>query len=199
VGRIQTARADGLLRRLYSIKGGGSLMAETLGDAFPVIQLEGGPIELNKLNAIDVGIGGFQSTSPVGQTVAGQLFNAAGSGKIITVTTAMFSLSGASNIRLGVTDVALAIAGGGRERDTRVGVLQRTVGTVRHGNNATVPVDAMFFRLNANDPHTFQDPEGLAVLAPGTGLTMVSVVTNLTLNTGFFWRERTAEPSELNF
>ena len=75
MGRVQSARWDGYLRRLFSIKGGGSLLAETLGDAFPVIQLEGAPIELLKLAGWEIGIGGGQHTSPVGQTAAAQLLN----------------------------------------------------------------------------------------------------------------------------
>ncbi len=199
MGRVQTGRYDGFIRRLFSIKGGGSLLAETLGDAFPVLQLEGGPIELYKLAGMAVGIGGGQSVSPVGQTVGGQLFNAANSGKIVIVTTARFSIGATQIVRLGVTAVPLAIAFGGRERDTREGVLQRTVGTVRHGNNPAVPTDGIFFQVSAGVTFTFEDSDGLAVLAPGTGLTLTSVNTNQTLNSAFWWRERLAEPSELNF
>ena len=199
MGRIQTARHDGLLRRLFSIKGGGSLMAETLGDAFPVIPLEGGPIELLRLAGWELGIGGLQSTSPVGQTVAGQIFNPAESGKILVPTRLVFSTSGGSTMFVGVTDVALASASVGRQRDTREGVLARTVGTIRHGNAATTPVGAGRFVTQAIVSFTLEDQDGLAVLAPGTGFTIVTVGTNLTLNTTWFWRERTAEPSELSF
>ena len=199
MGRIQTARYDGLIRRLFSIKGGGSLMAETLGDAFPVIQLEGGPIELLRLSDFILGIGGLLATSGVGETNAVQLFNPAGSGKLIMPTKMLLAMSSTNVNFMGVTSVALATASVGRQRDTREGVGARAVGQIRTGVDATVPVGAGRFRLTNNVPEEYTDPDGLAVLAPGTAFTVVSLSTNVTIQVTFFWRERTAEPSELNF
>ncbi len=128
MGRIQTARYDGLIRRLLSIKGGGSLMAETLGDAFPVIQLEGGPIELLRLAQWELGIGGVRATSAVGTTHAVQLINPAGSGKIVIPTTCYYTVDTVTAAFIGVTAVQLAgLATVGRQRDTREGVTARTV------------------------------------------------------------------------
>jgi len=199
MGRVQTARHDGLLRRLFSIKGGGSLLAETLGDAFPVIPLEGGPIELLKLAGWELGIAGLSTTSPVAQTVGGQLFNPPNSGKLVIPTTVWFSSPNAGRVFLGVTDVALATAATGRHRDTREGLVARTTGIVRHGNAPAVPTNAARFQILADETFILEDSDGLAVLAPGTGLTIVSVVTNITLHSGWLWRERIAEPSELLF
>jgi len=174
-------------------------MAETLGDAFPVIQLEGGPIELLKLAAWDIGITGATHTSPVGQTVGFQLFNPAGSGKLVIPTSAWFSLNATSVLFFGVTTVALATASVGRQRDTREGVLARTVAIGRSGNAPVPPVGAGQILTENNIPLKFDDSDGLAVLAPGTGFTFVTVSTNVAVRFGFFYRERTAEPSELNF
>jgi len=174
-------------------------MAETLGDAFPVIQLEGGPIELLRLAGWELGIGGAQTISPVGQTVGIQLFNPAGSGKIVIPTTLHMNFSSAGFVFAGVTDVALATATVGRQRDTREGVAARTVATIRHGNAPAVPIGAARIRVvNAVDLE-LSDSDGLAVLAPGTAFTVVSNATNQTVNSGWWWRERTAEPSELSF
>ena len=199
MGRIQTARHDGLIRRLFSIKGGGSLMAESLGDAFPVLPLEGGPPELLKLAGWELGLAGQQTTSPVGQTLGMQLFNPADSGILVVVTRLEVSISTATIAFLGVTAVALATASVGRQRDTREGVLAQTAGTSRHGNNTTPPVGAMRLRVNANIGTVYEDSDALAVLAPGTGLTFVTVATNVVGNSAWLYRERSAEPSELNF
>ena len=200
MGRVQTARHDGLIRRLFSIKGGGSQLAETLGDAFPIIPLEGGPIELLKLAGWELGIGGLQAQSAVGTTHAVQLLNPAGSGKIIIPTTCWYALDSASTVFFGVTDVQLAgAATQGRQRDTREGVLAQTAGLIVEGDSAVPPVGAGRLVTEINIPLKLEDSDGLAVLAPGTALTLVSVGTNLTTRVTFIWRERVAEPSELNF
>jgi len=199
MGRIQEARHDGLLRRLFSIKGGGSLLAETLGDAFPVIQLEGGPIELYRLAGWEIGMGGASRTSGVGETVGWQLFNPAGSGKLVIPTRAYFINDKGGTLQWGVTAVALATATVGRQRDTREGVLARTVAQSRDGNDPTVPVGAIRFFMIANEAKDIGDSDGLAVLAPGTALTFVTSSTNTVVRYGFLWRERVAEPSELSF
>ena len=199
MGRIQTARHDGLLRRLFSIKGGGSLMPESLEDAFPTLPLEGGPIELLKLAGWGLGFSGALRTSPVGQTVGWQLFNPPDSGMIVVPTRAFFTVDAQGIIFLGVTTVALATAATGRFRDTRGDASARTTALVRTGNAPASPTNAIRLRPRADIQQTIDDSDGLAVLAPGTGLTFVSVATNLTIECGFFWRERSAEPSELNF
>jgi len=199
MGRIQTARPDGLLRRLFSIKGGGSLMPETLGDLFPVLEIENLPIELRRLSAWEMGAGGISRTAGVGETVGTQLLNPAGSGKIIVPTTVWYTLSAASLVFFGYTAVALATAVVGRQRDTREGVTARTAGILRSGVDPAAPVGAALFRTIANTTIQFHDPDGLAVLAPGTSLLIVPTGTNLRADTGWFWRERTAEPSELAF
>jgi len=199
MGRVQTARYDGLLRRLFSIKGEGSLLAETLGDAFPVIQLEGGPIELLRLSDFILGIGGLLSSSAVGATNAVQLFNPAGSGKLVMPTKMLLTQSTTNALFMGVTDVALATASVGRQRDTREGVGARAVAQIRTGDDAVVPVGAGRFRMTANVPEEYTDPDGLAVLAPGTAFTIVTLGLNVAMNVTFFWRERIAEPSELLF
>lgn len=199
MGRVQSARWDGLIRRLFSIKGGGSQLAETLSDAFPVLQLEGGPIELLRLSGFELGIVGQQFTSPVAQTVGAQIFNPVDSGKIVMPTQVTIRSDVASSFFFGVTAVALATAVVGRQRDTREGVIARAVAQSRAGNNPAPPIGAYQFRLGTAGVISFSDQNGLAVLAPGTGLTFTSVTTNVTVNIGWLWRERTAEPSELNF
>jgi len=199
MGRVQTARHDGLLRRLFSIKGGGSLLAETLGDAFPVIQLEGGPIELLRLAAWEIGLVGQNRTSAVGETLGLQLFNPAESGKLVIPTTIFLSTGGESTFFLGVTAVALATAVVGRQRDTREGVLARTVAIARSGVDTVPPVGAGPIRILSPETFKIHDQDGLAVLAPGPGLTLVSITTNIVGRVMWFWRERITEPSELNF
>ncbi len=200
MGRVQTARHDGLLRRLFSIKGGGSLLPETLGDLFPTLDIESLPIELLKLSGWDVGLVGQTLTSGVAETWGGQLFNPAGSGKLLIPTSLFLSGGTTSTFFVGVTSVALATAVVGRQRDTREGTVVQTSAQSRMGVDPTPPVGAGQIRLlGAAESFTLQDSEGLAVLAPGTGFTLVSIATNITYRALWFYRERTAEPSEMNF
>lgn len=199
MGRIQTARFDGLFRRLFSIKGGGSLVSETLGEVFPTLDIERVPIELLKLSGWILGAAGISRTSGVGETVGVQLLNPAGSGKIIIPTSIWYTLGAASLTFFGFTEVALATAVVGRQRDTREGVLAQTAGILRSGDDPAAPIAGGLFRTIANETRMFHDQNGLAVLGPGTALTIVPTATNLRADAMFFWRERVAEPSELNF
>ena len=199
MGRVQTARHDGLLRRLFSIKGEGSLLPETLGDLFPTLDIENVPVELLRLSGWELGLVGASFTSAVGTTAGWQILNPAGSGKILVPTTAYFNLGAATTLFMGVVGVAFATAVVGRQRDTREGVTARTSGIFRESDNATPPVGAVQFLTVANEQSILQDPNGLAVLAPGTGLAFVTISTNVAVRAGFLWRERTAEPSELSF
>jgi len=199
MGRIQSARWDGLIRRLFSVKGGGSLLAETLGDAFPVVQLEGGPIELLKLSGWQLGSAGGLFTSPVGQTAGWQLLNPAQSGKLVIPTSLWFAANADATVFMGQTTVALATATVGRDRDTRDGVLSQVTAQARSGNNPAPPANAGRLFASLGVQQKISDSDGLAVLAPGTALTFVSVATNLQVRFAFLWRERVAESSELNF
>ena len=200
MGRIQTARHDGLLRRLFSIKGGESLLPETLGDLFPTLDIESVPIELMRLSGWQMGLVGQTTTSAVGETLGLQLFNPAGSGKVVIPTAIYISGGTSSTFFVGVTSVPLATAVVGRQRDTREGVTARTVATSRMGVDTVPPVGAGQIRFVANAASLeIIDRAGLAVLAPGTGFTLVSISTNVTYRSMWFYRERTAEPSELSF
>jgi len=198
MGRVQTARHDGLLRRLFSIKGGGSLLPETLGDLFPTLDVEDLPAELLALAGFQLGIAGRLATSPVAQTAGHQLINPAGSGMLVMPTLMMISADKASTYFLDTSTVALASANVGLPRDTRRGVTQLTSAQVRSGNNPAASGSAFRIALAADENFILSDQNGLAVLAPGTALTIVSVTTNITIHSGWLWRERIAEPSELS-
>lgn len=199
MGRIQTGTFDNLIRRLYSIKGGGSELSETLGDVFPILDLENLPSELLVLRGWVLGMGRIINISAVAATNVHQLFNPPGSGKLVVVTSLRVGTSVASTVNYGpaftaLTDTSVA----GTKRDTRARSLKPTTSLLQEEDSA--PVSAFGSVLfPANSVFDLTDRNEVAVLVPGTAFRISEVGTNQTMRTSWMWRERTAEPSELNF
>jgi len=199
MGRIQTGTFDNLIRRLYSIKGGGSELSETLGDVFPILDLENLPSELLLLRGWVLGTGRIQNTSAVAAVNSHQLFNPAASGKIIVLTSLWVTPSVTQILTFGPAFTALVTTSvPGAQRDTRAGAIAPTNGLLQEEDNGAASAFGILQRPAAQ---SFQiiDPDGLAVLIPGTAFRINDTTTNTTLRTSWMWRERTAEPSELSF
>jgi len=200
VTEIQQNRYDQLVRRVGGLIGPGSKVSEVISELFPMIDVENLPGELYVLAGTRLGFGSAVQISPVAEFPRVQLFNPVGSGTIVTVTTIWVSATAAGQVRLvstinpESTDV-LAIV-----RDTRLGVLQATTAEVRAASEAaSLAANGAEFRTGGTLLNTLTDPNGIIVLAPGTGLTVTLINDNETLTVSFFWRERVAEASELNF
>jgi len=197
---LQQNRYDQLLRRVGGMTGPGAKVAEVIPEVFPVIDLENLPAELYLLSGTRLAFGGVQQIGLAGESARIQLFNPADSGQIVTLTTANLNLSITGGIRFVVTpNVEPTNDLGIRFRDTRLGVLTRPTAEVRSSSNAAVLAGTGEFRIQANVPLYLTDPNGIVVLAPGTGITFNTVVVATTFTGTFFWRERVAEQSELNF
>lgn len=203
MSQIQQGRYDALLRRVADLKGPGSKVNDVLEELFPMFDVENIPPELYILAGTDLCFGGGRANGSPGNAGRAQLFNPAGSGKIITITTANFSADGGTIIRWGRRDVELTTHLQTQLfRDTRkagTGVLNLPVGQIRtQASVALANATGQQFVLPLTAVN-LEDVNGFAVLGPGTGFEIGLDTQDKNASFFFYWRERVAEPSELNF
>jgi len=198
---IQQSRYDALLRRVADLKGQGSMVHDALGELFPTIDVENTPSELLYLMGTRMAMGGEEITAGVGFFPRIQLLNPVGSGFLMTITDIITSGNIIQTYHATTTLSILATAPLGVTGflDTRGGV-EVPVGQIRTSTTAaTGTVGRWRFRLlSAADLHEV-NPKGIAVLSPGAAYEVGGQTTNQVQRTAFRWRERVAEPSELNF
>ena len=197
--QLQTARYDGLIRRVGGLLGGGSKVTESLSELFPMVDVENLPAELLFLAGWRTAFTTKTMNAVGGETSRAQLFNPLGSG-LIVVCTDVYIISGTNTI-INYTTTGTELTDdsfSGVPRDTRDGLLvttgakvaqQQTGNTVRRGT-FIVPTQTPFHHFAKN---------GLAVLGPGTGWEYGTNADAQALDITFHWRERAALSSELNF
>jgi len=196
---LQTARYDGLLRRVGGMLGPGAKVTEGLSELFPVIETENLPAELLFLAGWITGMNTQLPPATVGETSRVQIFNPVGSGKIAVVTAIHFDGSApTTRVNWQINETPLAAINTGITRDTHAGFAVGTAVGTTELNTGNTPAAGQFV-LTANITFVFKLENGIAVLAPGSGIEFGTVADQQTLNTTFFWRERVALPSELNF
>ncbi len=103
MSELQQSRYDQLLRRVGDLKGPGSKASEILTEVFPTFDVEGYQGELQALNRRVLGIGASTILGAAGELAKIQLFNPAGSGLLITVTSVTFSATTTQDMRYGGT------------------------------------------------------------------------------------------------
>ena len=197
---LQQARYDQLLRRVGDLKGPGSKVAEVLTELFPVVSVEDLPLELRVLSGWRAAMIEVERLAGVGDVVAANLFNPAGSGVIAVVERVLWRVNSADNIEFDLVQATLT--GGqtkGLFRDTRLGGDRlSTLFATTQTAAATDGIQRYF--TPADVMERLEDDQGLFVLSPGNGLQVgYATTTNKLLAVNFQWRERTAEPSELSF
>jgi len=199
VTELQQNRYDQLMRRVGDLKGPGSKVNDVLQELFPVIDVENVPGELLVLMGTRVGWVAASTSPGVGERGGIQLFNPAGSGHIITVTKVHVSVVPTMNITMGLASIAfptfidIALFRDGRILPSGSGVAQ-----IRTSLVATAKL-SVFIRIIAGNTYEFSDPNGVCILGPGTGIEVVAGATNSGISCTYVYRERVAEPSELNF
>ena len=196
---LQQNRYDRLLRRVGGLIGAKSMVNDALGELFPVIEVENVPGELLALMATQLGWCSSTLAAVAAVRNHHQLFNPADSNVLIVVTTVTFSSTGNNTFDFRFSNFigALAtLAGNERRRDTRFGTLASMVAQQRTAQDTVSGgLDQTFESLGIGST-IITDANGLAVLFPGTGLTVTCQALNAGSTVGFMWRERVFEPSE---
>lgn len=197
---IQQNRYDQLLRRVGDLKGGGSKLTEILGELFPMIDVENVPGELLRLMGTDICQGAGFRTAAAGEAPRVQLFNPFSSGKLVTLTTLIVSVDAVSDIRIATTIIPLT-TGIGTEtfRDRRQLITNRPSGQIRTDSTVALADANLRWHDETLSPVILTDPNGLAVLSPGSGYEVGTTTRGPGIAVSFIWRERVAEPSELSF
>lgn len=198
MGRLQTARLENFIRRWGSIKGPGSVLSETLGDVFPVLDLENLTPE-NQLTAGWYPFFTFGTTVGVAaQTAGASLINPAGTGSIVVVDAINISVESGGNVTIGTSLPLFTEVINSAARDTRAAARS---GVARLGANANTGAQeiGMILEVTVDIDRFLTLPNGVAILGPGSQLAVVAVTVNKNLTVGFSGRQRVAEPSELSF
>lgn len=199
---IQQNRYDQLVRRVAGTIGPGSKVAQVITELFPMIDVENVPPELYVLMGTGLAFRSTDITAASGMENASQLANPVDSGKLITVTSLVVNLNVAAEIDITMNRALLASSNGfGQWRDNRIegpGV-SAAVGNTRIETGLLLLNTGIAIRMTANLTREIKDENGICVLAPGENLTVSTVSVARRLICGYFWRERSAEPSELSF
>jgi len=196
---LQQSRYDQTMRRVGDLKGQGSKVADVLTELFPVVDVENVPGELLRLGGTLLGWGDSTGIAGVGDRASVGLFNPADSGKLVTVTSIWTFLLAVGSVSMGLYTTSLGGGVPGDVRDFRTTTLSKTSAQTEFSIADSITPVNVAFRVVADETFRMEDVNGLVVLSPGTGVKTVMNGTNGTINTAFLWRERIAEPSELNF
>jgi len=194
---LQQNRYDQLLRRVGGIIGPGSKVGSVVTDLFPMIDVENVPAELYALMGTKMGWGGANQAAFAGLVNRVQLFNPAGSGLLVTVTRMDITSATGQNIAMGLVDTELTNVPSEQLRDGRQFASPLPAAQLRIDTIAGAAPLNWRSQLLGGRPFTILDKQGIAVLSPGTGLQLSAIAQNTNLITGWMWRERPAEQSEL--
>jgi len=197
---IQQTRYDQLLRRVGGLIGPGSKVSEVISELFPMIDVERIPGELMLLGGTRLCVGAVTRTGTATFRPRVQLFNPVDSGVLITCSSFIVDSNTRQRIRWN-TDNTQQPTGTGfqRFRDRRLGLTALPTGGI-FSDALVAIVNSDGQVLLEQDHHTtIEDPNGIAVLPPGSGLAVGGDVVNSSIGVTFYWRERSAEQSELNF
>ena len=199
MGRLQTARLENFIRRWGSIKGPGSVLSETLGDVFPVLDLE----NLTPENQLTAG----WSTFYVGGNVTGvatklgalQLVNPVGSGNLVVLDRFIAQTNVSQTMAGGVNNTPLTTVISSTNRDTRQSSNFQGGAVLAASTDATGGLGDFIFRVPTNIDREIAVEGGIAVLAPGAVFQITASTVATLIRAVFFGRLRLAEPSELSF
>ena len=182
-----------------ALVGEGAIVSSVLPDVFPVVELEGTTIELATLSGWLPVFGATSRAAAAGLGSRAQLFNPAGSDRIVVIEDLYIETTGASLVNLGITVTELTtLVVNTKPRDTRFGTAARGVSQTRSQDGGAPPVANGRIHTEPLLSYHVHADRGIAVLAPGTGFECNNGTLNEIMRTSWFARERPAEPSELN-
>jgi len=176
------------------------MVNDALSELFPMIDVETLNTELLRLSGWRTCFGASQLLASVGELNHHQLFNPVGSGMIMVPTRIDMRISSTADFRYATSAIALTDFTANRSfRDTRGDLSGTPVGQPRSVQQVGGIALVGIFRVIADITSTIQNDSGLFTLAPGTGITFATGTNNLVSQISWFWKERVAEPAELNF
>jgi len=199
---VQQTRWDRIIRRVSGSIGPGSRVSETVSDLIPVLDIERVPGELLLLGGTTPGFAGATAPGGVGQWAIVELFNPLDSNNLVTVTTCFIGSTTTQLIRWGleITQIGTVLPNSPRSRDLRMLFPSQPVAQLSSDGGLGAPSSAFgLFRLTADTTFTVHDPNGVMILAPGTGISFGTTDANTDVFANFLWRERPVEQSELQF
>jgi len=197
-GDLQQFRYDNLIRRVGGIIGPGSKVKEALSELFPTLDVERVPAELLWLSGWRMAWGGVSQAGAAGESPSTELFNPAGSNKMMVVTDFVASSSASSTLLWTTRQGALPTTVSPELlRDTRRGPTEKPSGQIFSISQVGTTVATNQIFLLGSVPFHFRDDNAIAVLFPGTGLEVGIAGIAQTIKVSYNWRERIIEPSEL--
>lgn len=199
MAELQQNRYDQLLRRVGDLKGPGSKVNDALGELFPMIDVENVPAELLILmgSRLCMGTAAF-AAGGVGNFAQVFLRNPGASGSLLRLVSVSAWSSGQTTLVLGPTQNSSTPVGNRAFVDGRI-FGEGTVGIIQGRNNFLAAGSTFFrIRLRAQVAAIWEPPTGMAVITPGTAFSVGTETDDESLEVGFLWVERVAQPSELN-
>jgi len=194
---VQQTRWDRIIRRVSGSIGPGSRVSETLSELFPVIDVENVPGELLILGGTRTCTGGG-TVALAANVPKSMLFNPIDSGIIATITRVRAATLTNDTFRWGFTNVQfLPVVGTQIYTDTRD--FATAVCQISQLGSLVLASASSQIRAAANVGIDLRNSDGLGVLAPGQGMEMGATVLGGTLYFTYYWRERPALESELQF
>jgi len=199
VSTIQQNRYDQLLRRVANLKAQGSKVNDALTELFPVIDVENLPLDLYALMGTRIAAGISGEPNVVAFFQAAMLNNPVGSNMIIVLEQVSIRVNVEQFVVGGLTTNVYANTNVQQFQDGRF--FPATVPTGRVLDDLILIPAPEFDRFRVVDTGFFEyaPAGGVAVLTPGMSYGVANTVLDTSLHTGWKWRERVAEPSELNF
>lgn len=199
MAELQQTRYDRLVRRVGGIIGPGSKVGEVITELFPMLDVENLPAELYLLSGTQLAFGGGAIAGIGLQSPTAQLFNPAGSNVLVSITGFNLATDFNTLVRWGITTTPIGTAIGTEIiRDSRKFPPDFPVADVRQVTAVALASGTNQTRILASTDFNFSPRNGVAVLAPGTGLEIGVSDVGASLNYSFYWRERVAEESEFN-
>jgi len=199
MGRLQTARLENFIRRWGSIKGPGSVLSETLGDVFPVLDLE----NLSAENYLPAGWHLFSRHATVvgvaAQLSGLQVVQVLTNNSIVVIEKIIVNAELGQDVTFGLGLPQFVLISNVQNRDDRSPSTNNANAQIGANANVGAAATGGIFAVVAGVDREIEAPGGLAILGPGDNFSVVCSTVNSDLTVTFFGRERQAEPSELNF
>ena len=175
-------------------------MSDSLNELFPVLDVETNHIELLMLAGWRPAMGSINHVALAANLNHVQLFNPVDSGFLLVCTRVDFRAGATQEIRYGMSGTPLTDSTANNSfRDGRLPLATSPIGQVRSVQQVGGISQEGSYLVLLNETNTIRDENGVFLLSPGRGITFATTLVNIASIFSFMWKERLAEPAELNF